>query len=123
MRSLFMVLALAAPALAQSGKAELFGSVRDTSNLPIEKASILATEQSTKASYVALTSSTGAYHFSALAPGRYQIAATKPGFQRYVRDGVQVRVADRIAIDLTLTVGELTESVEVTAGAPLLQTS
>src|SRR4051794_19173510 len=99
---LLLAACLAAPLTAQSGKAELFGAVRDTAGLPINRAAVRVEELFTRAAYNAQTTSDGKYHFSALPPGSYRIAASKAGFETHVRDGIQIRVADRLVIDLTL---------------------
>ena len=65
----------------------------------------------------------GAYHFFALSAGSYQISVEKDGFATLRRSGIVVRVGDRLDIDLELRVGDISQSVEVTAAAPLLQSS
>jgi hypothetical protein len=69
------------------------------------------------------TSADGTWHFFALAPGPYRVTAAKDGFETLVREPIQVRVAGRISLDLTLQVGNVDQTVEVTADAPLLQSN
>jgi hypothetical protein len=65
----------------------------------------------------------GSYHFFALPAGTYSVTVAKEGFAKLQRDGVALRVGDQINLDLALRVGNVTESVEVTAAAPLLQST
>src|SRR6266568_1813165 len=91
--------------------------------LPVSGVSVEAREQRTGALHRTTTPESGEYHFSALTPGLYQLAATRQGFQITRRSGVELRVSSRAAIDLALQIGAQTESVEVTASAPLLESN
>jgi len=110
-------------AFAQAGRAELFGTVRDPAGLPVTGVKVEALEQETGWLARRTTTDTGQFHFFALPPGSYSLTASKPQFATLHRTGVELRVADRIALDLVLQVGELSESVDVKAAAPLLQTT
>jgi hypothetical protein len=116
-----MILAL--PALAQPGNTELFGTVHDPSGLPVSGAEVSAESQRLGIAVKRGTNTAGEFHFFGLPPGEYQIAAAKPGFQTLHRAGIQLRVADRAAIDLELRIGDVTQTLEVRAAAPLLQTT
>jgi hypothetical protein len=122
---LYTLLAIfsAIPAFAQAGRAELFGTVRDPAGLPVTGASVEALDQQTGLVERTTTSGTGQFHFFALPPGSYALAASKSQFSTLHRTGIELQVADRIALDLLLQVGELSESVDVKAAAPLLQTT
>ena len=110
-------------ASGQVGRAELFGTARDSSGLPVAGATVEARESSTGVASKSVTNQAGEYHFSALASGQFVILVSKPGFSTLRRAGVDVRVADRIALDLQLQVGEITQTIEVSAAAALLQTT
>src|SRR6202035_255270 len=58
-----------------------------------------------------------------LPAGRYVLTVEQPGFHMYRQSGITLRLADRTALDVKLEVGQPTQSVEVTAAAPLLQTA
>src|SRR5258708_11949663 len=107
----------------QAGRAELFGTVEDSSCLAISGAAVEALQVQTGVSAKSSTTEAGAFHFFALVPGEYRVTAAKRGFRTLRRSGIQLRVADRMALNLELEVGELTQSVEVAAAAPLLQTT
>src|SRR5690606_36382887 len=65
----------------------------------------------------------GSYQASFLIPGLYRIEVEAEGFKQAVRDQVEVRVNDRIAVDFNLEIGAAAESVTVTGETPLLSTS
>jgi hypothetical protein len=107
----------------QAGRAELFGKVQDPSGLTVAGASVQSQAVGTGTLVKSTTNEAGEFHFFALLPGDYQLTATKTGFMTLRRSGIKLRVADRISLDLQLQVGEVTQSVEVLAAAPLLQTT
>ncbi len=123
MRSLLLLLAFSASAWAQAGKSELFGTVLDPAKLPIQGASLTAEEPSTGAKFVVQSGAAGAYHFLGLPPGEYRVTVTHDGFRELKRSGILLRLAEQTAIDFTLEVGQKTESVDVSAAAPLLETA
>ena len=112
----------AAVAWGQSGRAELFGVITDPAGLPVSGAAV-ELDAGGVAMAPITTGTDGAYHFFALPPGEYRINVTRTGFETLIRQGLQVRVADRIPLDLQLKVGDVRETIQVTVGAPLLQSS
>ena len=68
------------------------------------------------------TSETGNYTIASLRPGTYNVSAEAAGFKKITRSGILVAVATNVRVDVTLEVGAATESLTVTAEAPLLQT-
>jgi hypothetical protein len=64
----------------------------------------------------------GEYHVLGLPAGEYVLIVEQAGFRSYRQSGIALRMAERIAINVSLQLGAVTESVEVTAEAPLLQT-
>jgi hypothetical protein len=109
-------------AFGQSGQAELFGVVTDPSGAVIREA-VVHLQEDTTAQWSTKTDGSGAYQFFALRPGRYRLRVSKDGFDTLVREGIELRVADRIALDMTLRVGNAVETVEVNAAPPLIKTS
>lgn len=122
-----MVAALAGTAtgklLGQSTKAELFGVVRDPGALPVNGATVDLTNIGTDVKLSVTSDADGSYTFLALPAGTYRIDVIKEGFAGLRREGLVLRVGDRLGLDLELRVGEVSQSVEVTAAAPLLQSS
>src|SRR4051794_18347487 len=108
---------------AQSTKAELFGVIRDPGSLPVTGAAVELTNVGTDVKASVRTDAKGAYNFFALPAGTYRIEVTKEGFSVLRRDGLVLRVGDRLSLDLDLKIGDVSQAVEVTAAAPLLQSS
>ncbi len=123
MRTLVSLLVFASAASGQAGKAELFGTIRDPSGLPVAKAGVNAEEQATKVRFPALSDDRGTYHLLGLPAGQYRLTVEKPGFRTHRQSGIALRLAERTALDVALEVGPQTQSVEVTAAAPLLETA
>jgi hypothetical protein len=109
--------------MAQAGKAELFGSIEDGTGRAILNARIEAEDQSTSTRYVARSNEYGQYHLLGLPAGQYVIVIDQAGFRTYRREGITVRLADRIQLNVRLEVGATSESIEVQANAPVLKTA
>ena len=123
-RLLFLsLLAFIPSCYAQSGKAELFGSVRDPSDLAIADAQVHAQELATNARFSAVTDSRGDYHLLGLPPGSYALTVGKPGFREYRQTGIQLRIGDQVSQDVRLEVGSAAQAVDVSAEASPLQTA
>jgi hypothetical protein len=71
----------------------------------------------------AVTGADGYYSVPLLQPGLYQVKGTLAGFKTFVRDGITVTVESTARVDIRLAVGQLEESVTVSADAPLVETS
>jgi hypothetical protein len=115
------VLLACAAANGQSGKAELSGGVFDGDGLPVPQVTVELEEQSTRLRQATTTSEEGQYHFFGLAPGVYTLTAEKPGFKMSRQSGLRVRLAERVSLDIRLEIGDIVQTVEVIAAAPLLQ--
>jgi hypothetical protein len=118
-----LLLSLIPSLLAQSTKAELFGTVRDPGRLPVTGAAIELTSTDTQVTWSAMSDGGGNFRFSALSAGNYQVSAAKTGFATLRRSGIVLRVGDQIALDLDLALGDVTQSIDVVASVPLLQAS
>src|SRR5262245_28053148 len=113
---------LPVPAAAQAGRAELFGVIRDASGLPVPGASVQAEDQATMAHYSGTSDERGEYHLLGLPAGNYVVTVELPGFRMYRQSGITLRLAERTALDIPLQVGQTSQTVKVTAAAPVLQT-
>jgi hypothetical protein len=118
--ALLAVMALAAPVQAQEFRGTITGTVSDPSSAILPGATVTATNVDTGVTASAVTNAEGIYLIPFLTPGRYAVSAELMGFKKLVREGVEVRIGDRITIDLALEVGQLQEVVSVTAESPLL---
>jgi len=117
-----MSLLTAAPALAQFETAAVLGTVRDTSNATVPDATVTLTNAETGLILKKATSATGDYEFPAVKVGTYVVTAEKAGFAIALVDNVQAEVSARLRVDLQMTVGGVTERVQVTATTPLMET-
>src|SRR5215472_15784633 len=111
------------PAAAQAGRAELFGVIRDASGLAVPGAAVQAEDQATMARYSGTSDELGDYHLVGLPAGNYVVTVELPGFRMYRQSGITLRLAERTALDIPLQVGQTSQTVEVTAAAPVLQTA
>lgn len=124
-RSIALAAALAAfaPALpAQVLYGSIVGSVADASGAPVPGATVSLRQPDTGQTRTATSSETGAFSFPALLPGPYDVTVTKDGFQRLELQGVAVAVDQTARADARLTIGALSQSVEVSAKPAALQT-
>jgi hypothetical protein len=116
-------LCAAASCFGQAGRAELFGLIQDPSNLPVPNAKAEAEDHATMVHYSAVSNERGEYHILGLPAGQYVLTVQQPGFHTYRQSGITLRLADQTQLDVKLEVGQPSQSVEVTAAAPLLQTA
>ena len=107
---------------AQTTTAILRGTVGDPSSAPIPGAEVTVTNTATGLTRKVTTNDVGDYVIPDLPYGPYEIVVVKQGFQRLSRKGVVLNIGDRLALDLQLALGEVTETLDVNAEAPLLRT-
>jgi len=111
-----------APLGAQYTTASLAGTVRDASGSLVPEALVTVRNVETGFTQNVATDATGAYLFSRLPVGSYELRVEKQGFSTYVQAGIQLTV-DRVASQIvTLQVGQVTEQVTVRAEAELIAT-
>jgi len=119
----FLLLFLgSASALAQFETATIVGTVRDVSGAVVPGTTVTLTNSATGLSVQRTTGTDGSYEFLTVKDGIYVITGEKTGFSLTLVDNVQVQVGARLRVDLQLPVGQVSEKVEVTASAPLLET-
>src|SRR2546427_5701416 len=106
----------------QSTYGSITGLVTDPSGAAITDAQVTLTNIGTAEKRVQPTNADGLYSFVNLIPGNYKIDIEKQGFKRITREPVVVQVQQSTKIDVALQVGQVSETVEVTAETPLLQT-
>ena len=109
-------------AFGQIGTSTITGRVTDASGAVIPKVSVTVVQVGTNFTFNATTNDEGLYRVLSLNPGMYRITSEAPGFKRSVRDEVELRTGDTLAVDFVLQVGSVSESVEVTGAASLLET-
>jgi hypothetical protein len=121
---LLLLLALTAnSALAQLETATVSGQVVDPSGLNITGAQVKLVDIDRDTNTSATTNGSGLYTFPSVRPGRYRMEVTAAGFKVVDVTGLIVNVQDHIEQNFRVQVGSVAESVTVTAGAPLVNTT
>jgi Carboxypeptidase regulatory-like domain len=108
--------------LAQLTTGGIVGSVTDPAGSRIPGVTVTATEIETATPTSVTTDSSGNYRISPLKIGNYTVTFQATGFERVVQSNVTIEIGQIARIDATLTVGATTQTVNVTAAPPLLQT-
>jgi len=98
------------------------GNVVDGSGASIPNAKVTVKSEGTGFTLDTVSTSAGDYRFPSLAIGRYTITTTAVGFKDTINTGVEVRVGSTTAFDITLTVGNVNETVTVNSDAPQVET-
>lgn len=117
-----LTLTLPLAALAQSGNAEINGTVTDSTAAAVSGATITISNPATGFSRVLKTNDQGLYSAPALIPGVYNVKVEMQGFQAQSRTNVELQVGQVANLEFTLSVGNVAEVIEVTGGAPVLET-
>ncbi len=108
---------------AQSTAGRVRGTVTDASGAAIAGVKVALTNVATNVNREAVTSSTGEYLFLEVPVGTYQIDVNQAGFKRFIRKDVVVDLNAVVSIDIALTIGGSTETVEVTGEPPVIDTT
>jgi hypothetical protein len=111
-----------AAAAQTTGTGTLVGTVSDTTGAVVAGAKVVVVNTATAFTSEIPTNAEGGYYIPYLTPGTYRITVESPGFKKYLREGVQIRTGEIPRIDIQMEVGGVTETVQVTGGAPLLDT-
>jgi Carboxypeptidase regulatory-like domain len=109
-------------AVAQTS-AGLNGVILDSSGATVPQTNVLVTNLDNGTKRETVSNESGLYQFPLLQPGRYSIVVRKTGFKQSTRDGVQLELNQVAKIDFTLEPGAVSETIEVAASAPLLESS
>ena len=117
---LCLSLCLSSPLLAQrSDRAVIGGVVTDPQGSGVPGATVTITNEETGVETVLVTNSAGAYTTNPLVLGRYSVKVNSSGFKTGTRSGIALRAGDVVRHDVTLQIGEMAESVEVSSGGAL----
>ncbi|MEX2301702.1 MAG: carboxypeptidase-like regulatory domain-containing protein [Bryobacterales bacterium] len=115
-------LLLTAVALGQTGQGTLTGTVTDPTGAIIPGVSIAINNENTGFNYAAQTNEQGLYRVPYLNAGVYTVTFEASGFKRIVHPKIQIRSTETLQVNVALEVGDVVESVEVSANATLLET-
>jgi hypothetical protein len=120
--SFVSLLLFASSVYGQFETAEVLGTVHDPSGKAVTKASVTLTNQGTGIEAKTSTDDSGDYDFANVKVGRYTVSVEATGFSKVSAADVDVAVEARQRVDLTLQVGVISQSVEVTGVATILNT-
>ncbi len=109
--------------LAQDSRGWILGRVTDPSGAAVPRSRVVALNLATNTQLSGVSNSEGNYEIPYLIPGAYRVTAEMQGFNKAVRDNIEIRTADRLTLDFQLQVGALSDSVTVSAETPLLETA
>ncbi|MSV29502.1 MAG: hypothetical protein EXQ52_12290 [Bryobacterales bacterium] len=108
---------------AQSFTGSILGTVKDPAGAVVPGAALVVTNTGNNARANVQTDATGNYAALLLQPGLYKVEASAAGFKKFLQEGITLQVQQQARVDIVLPVGEVSESVTVSADAALLDTS
>jgi hypothetical protein len=111
-----------APLFGQTFFGSIVGTITDASGASVPGATVTLTNIGTSNRRTAQSNADGNYEFVNLVPGRYRVDVEKTGFKHLTHDDIEVQVQANVRVDGAMQVGDVGQTVEVTAAAPLLQT-
>jgi len=117
------VLLLCIPAYCQRVTASLGGTVRDPSGAVVPEATVRVINTGTQVVTTESTDQKGHFLAPSLPPGQYSVVIEAKGFKKFQQTGITLDVNQTVSLDFTLEVGASTQTVQVTAEAPMLDTS
>ncbi|MFN7542749.1 MAG: TonB-dependent receptor domain-containing protein [Acidobacteriota bacterium] len=109
------------PVVAQTALGTITGTVTDPAGAPTANVSITAKAAATGLTYKATTNESGVYVIPNVPIGEFMVVAEAAGFKKVQRSGVGVEVAQRLRLDFTLEIGNVSEAIEVKAEVPRIQ--
>jgi hypothetical protein len=119
--ALALSLSLTVPGFAQVVGATLSGTVTDASGAVIPNAQLSIKNTATGVTRTTAAGTSGFYTVPNLSPGSYEVTVTAPGFARQVRSGITLTVGAEQSLNMTLQVGQVSQEVQVTGEAPLVE--
>lgn len=122
MLAFLLLVSFTAVVRAQSTNASLTGRVTDPTKAYIGDAGVVAISNSTNVRYETTTNGSGEYYLANLPPGLYRIEIEKSGFKKLIKPDVILHVQDALEISFEMTIGPVSETITVEAGAPLVNT-
>jgi hypothetical protein len=112
-----------APLTAQSTTGTVQGTVKDNQDGVVPGATTTIRNVQTNATRTLVTDGNGNYRFLNVPIGEYELTIEMPGFSKYVRSGITLSLNQDAVVDVRIQPAGLTESIQVTADAPLLNTT
>jgi hypothetical protein len=113
----------ASMALGQAFTGSISGLVTDPTGATVPEVAVTVTDLQRNVSIRAVSNNEGFYLASPLPPGRYSVTAEKTGFRKYVLDEIPLTTQQKASVNITLELGAVTESVQVTGQAQIVETT
>ncbi len=117
------LLCLSIGSWAQTSTGSLSGAVTDVNGAVVPEATVSVTDNSTGIRQQTVTTNAGLYVFATLPVSTYTMSVEKTGFKRVNRTNIEIRIAQRMDLNVELEVGDVQQTIDVSAEAPLLETS
>ena len=121
--AVLIVACAAAIGPAQEFRGSITGRVVNNSGAAVANATVTVSNTATNGSASTTTNESGDYTALYLTPGSYTVTVEAAGFKKAIRQNIEIRVGDKLQIDLQLEVGNVSDTVNVTSDAPLLETN
>ena len=120
LKQILLMTAFAAVLAAQSGNSTIAGNVKDATGAAVPNVKITIANEETGVSLETESNESGLYRAASLVPGVYRVQAEMAGFDKLLRRPIRVEVGQVVGLDLTLTIGAASETVNVVEAAPLV---
>ncbi len=117
-----LVVGVPQKAVAQVDTGGILGQVSDAAGARVPGAQVTVKEEATGITHTVTTDADGSYSLSPLKLGFYTLTVAKPGFKESVQQHIEVTIQSRLEVNPTLQIGEVTDSVQVTTAASILET-
>jgi hypothetical protein len=118
---ILLMLVAVLPVQPQTSTGTIVGTITDSSGAVVANARVVVTNASTNARLEVSTNEAGGYTAPLLPPGVYSVTVSSPGFRTFEQTGIQLGVQQQARVDVVLQVGEVAESIAVTADAALVE--
>ncbi|MCC6590701.1 MAG: TonB-dependent receptor [Bryobacterales bacterium] len=122
LKLLVLLCLVAGLSFSQTITSSVTGTVTDASGAAMPNVKVTATNVGTSVTFTAQTNDAGVYNLPFLPVGSYNIEAELQGFKKSVIGPIQLVVNQTARVDIKMELGEITQSVEITGAAPILQT-
>ncbi len=122
-RVLLISIVISAAAFAQDARGTILGRVTDATGANIPNAPVKALNSATGVTLSATSNADGNFLLPYLLPGKYSLSVELSGFKKFVQNAIEVRIGDQVELKIALSVGDVKETLEVSAATPLLNTA
>ena len=120
--ALFAGLSVAVPLFGQMNTGTITGTVTDPQGAAIPNVKVTVVQPDTNFESRSVTNSEGIYRVQSLQPGLYRLTFESPGFKRMVQSGLDLRSGDVLPVNPRMEIGQLTDSIQISAQGTLLET-